>query len=209
MKSGRVFWLILLLISLGPAARGQYVSVAGGGLFSPDSSAAAPAVRVGVPASAEFSASGIAAVDAGLGLLPFLGAGLHYSYARPELSLRRGDAFGSSALVRLGAHTVTVDARLRSPQIYGFRLYGLAGVGVTRFLLDVKRQVEVPFPGGAPDSVLSPVLTFAGGVERSIVPLVRWKAEVRDYVTPISEKFFQPGGAWHRVAVLGGIVFGW
>ena len=209
MRSGKLFWLILGFISLAPAARGQYVSVAGGGLFSQDRGAAAPSGRVGGPASAEFSASGIAAVDAGLGLLPFLGAGLHYSYARPVLSLRRGDAFGSSALVRLGAHTVTADARLRTPQIYGFRLYGLAGVGLTRFLLDVKRQVEVPFPGGAPDSVLSPVFTFAGGVEKSIAPLVRWKIEARDYVTPISEKFFQPGGAWHRVAVLGGIVFGW
>ena len=90
----------------------------------------------------------------------------------------------------------------------GSRLYGLVGGGFTRFSVDVKQVVEVPFPGGDPDKVISPVFTVGGGIEKSVAPLVHLKLEVRDYVTPISKDFFQPGGAWHRVAVIGGIVLG-
>ena len=157
---------------------------------------------------ADFTKSGILAVDAGIGFFPFLSGGLHYSFARPELFLRRGDAFGSSARVDLSAHTLTFDGRFRTPQVAGFRLYALAGAGFTRFTLDVKQTVEVPFPRGAPDTVLAPVGTFGGGIERSVAPFVHLKLEVRDYVTPISSQFFAPGGAWHRVSAIGGIVLG-
>lgn len=200
--------LLLFLVWLAPLAHAQYIAVGGGGLFSQDLSSAAPAGTVGGPARSEFSNSGILAVDAGIGFLPFLAAGLHYSYARPELFLRRGDAFGSSARVDLSAHTLTFEARLRTPQIAGFRLYGLAGAGFSRFALDVKQAVEIPFPGGAPDNILSAVGSVGGGIERSVAPLVHLKLEARDYITPISEKFYRPGGTWHRTAIIGGILLG-
>lgn len=199
------------------SARAQFVSISGGGLFSQDLSSAAPQRQfegsgarqlIGGTARSQFDHSGLLAVDAGLSFLPFLSGALHYSYSRPELFLSRGDAFGSSARVGLRAHTFTLDARLRTPEIFGVRLYGLAGVGFSRFVLDVKQPVEVPFPRGAPESVVSPVFTFGGGVEKSLAPWVRLKLEVRDYLSPISEDLFRPGGAWHRVGVLGGIVLG-
>ncbi len=133
---------------------------------------------------------------------------MHYSFTRPELLLRRADAFGSSALLDVATHTVTFDARLRTPQVAGFRAYLLAGAGLSRFHLDIKRQVEVPFPGGAPGALTAPVFTFGGGLEKRVLPLLHLKAEVRDYVTPISERFYQPGGAWHRVVALAGVVLG-
>ena len=198
----------LLLLFLAPLGRAQFIAIGGGVTFPQDRSAALAAGRIGGPAQADFANSGIIAVDAGVGFFPFLTAGLHYSFSRPELFLRRGDAFGSSARVDLDAHTITFDARFRTPQVVGFRLYGLAGGGITRFALNMKQAVEVPFGRGAPDNVLSPVLTVGGGIERSVAPFVHLKLEVRDYITPISEQFFQPGGAWHRVAVIGGIVLG-
>ncbi len=200
--------LVLFLLCLAPPAWGQFIAVAAGGVFSQDRSAAAPSGRVGGPALSDFSRAGIITVDAGASVFPFVTAGVHYSFSRPELFLRRGDAFGSSALVDLGTHTVTFDARVRTPQAFGFRVYGLAGGGFSRFNLDIKRQVEVPFPSGAPRSLTSPVFTFGGGVEQSVLPLVRLKLEVRDYLTPISERLFQPGGAWHRVVMVGGLVVG-
>lgn len=143
-----------------------------------------------------------------MGFFPFLSAGLHYSFSRPEFELRRGDAFGSSALVDLSVHTITFEARLHTPEVSSYRLYGLLGGGFSRFALDVTRAVEVPFPRGAPDNIFSPVFTFGGGIEKSLSLLVRWKLEVRDYVTPISRQLFDAGGAWHRPAILGGIVLG-
>ena len=199
-----VCWLVMSL----PLGHAQFIAVGGGGLLPQNLSAPAPAGRVGGPAGADFSRSGILAVDAGIGFFPFLTGGLHYSFSRPELFLRRGDAFGSSARVDLSAHTITFDGRFRTPQVAGFRLYALAGVGFTRFNLDVKQAVEVPFPGGAPENVLTPVGTFGGGIERSVAPFVHFKLEARDYITPISDQFFRPGGVWHRVAVIGGIVVG-
>jgi hypothetical protein len=163
---------------------------------------------VGGPALSDFGRSGLLAVDAGIGFLPFLGANLDYSYSSPSLVLRRGDAFGSSAVTDLGAHTLTFDARLHTPHFAGFRFYGLVGGGFTRFSVNLKQLVEVPFPGGDPDNVISPVFTVGGGIEKSVAPLVHLKLEARDYVTPISRDFFQPGGAWHRFAVIGGIVLG-
>ena len=203
----RAHYLFLFLMMTLPA-HAQYIAVGGGGMFSQDLSSAPPAGTVGGSARSEFSNSGILAVDAGMGFFPFLAAGLHYSYARPEMFLRRGDAFGSSARVDLSAHTLTFEARLRAPEIAGFRLYGLGGVGFSRFALDVKQAVEIPFPGGAPDNVLSAVASVGGGIEKSVAPLVHLKFEVRDYITSISEKFYRPGGTWHRTAVLGGIVLG-
>jgi hypothetical protein len=144
----------------------------------------------------------------GIGFFPFLSGGLHYSYAKPEVRLRRGDAFGSSARIDLTTHTLTFDARLRTPQVFGFRLYGLAGAGMSRFGLDVKQQVEIPFPRGVPDNIVAPVFTFAGGVEQRVFPLVHLKLEVRDYVTPIPKRIYEPGGRWQRVAVIGGVVLG-
>jgi len=204
----KAHYLSLFLLWFAPLAHAQYIAVGGGGLFPRDLSSAQADGAVGGPARAEFSNTGILAVDAGFGFLPFLAAGLHYSYARPELFLRRGDAFGSSARMDLGAHTLTFEGRLRTPEIAGFRLYGLAGVGFTRFALDVKQAVEIPFPGGAPDNVHSAVFAVGGGIEKSVAPLVHLKLEARDYITPISEQFFRPGGTWHRTAIIGGIVLG-
>ncbi|MBI4463405.1 MAG: hypothetical protein HY647_01765, partial [Acidobacteria bacterium] len=184
MRLRAVVCLLLFFLGVVPAAHGQYLAIGGGGVFSQDLSSESQADR------ANFTASSLLAVDAGVGFFPLLSAGLHYSYARPELSLVRGDAFGSSALVNLRAHTLTFDARLRTPEIIGYHLYGLLGGGFSRFTLDVKRQVEVPFPGGAPDDALSPVFTYGGGIEKSVAPLVRLKFEVRDYVTGVSATLF-------------------
>ena len=197
----------LLFVASISIAHAQYIAFGAGGLFPQDQSGDG-ASSIGGLATSDFGRSGLLAVDAGIGFLPFLGAGLHYSYSSPELVLRRGDAFGSSAKADLGSHTLTFDARLRTPHIAGFRLYGLAGGGFTRFTVNLKQVVEDPFPSGEPDNVLSPVFTLGGGIEKSVAPLVHLKLEVRDYVTPISRDFFHPGGAWHRVAVIGGIVFG-
>ena len=210
MKAAKIYGLILFSLCLAPAARAQFVSVSVGRLFP--QSLAAPTTAVSpwfaLPARSDFSPSAIIAVDAGIGVLPFLGAGLHYSYSRPELILRRSDAFGSSARVDLGANTLTFDARVHSPYAFGFRAYGFAGAGFTRFALNVKNRVEVPFPSGTPGDITSPVFTYGGGLEKKLTRLLRAKLEVRDYLTPISDKLFQPGGAWHRVAVVGGIVLG-
>ncbi len=208
MRTRNIAGLMLFLLFLALPARAQFVSVAGGALFPQDRSAAAVQGRVGGPALANFNRPSIITADAGAGLLPFLSAGVHYSFSEPRLSLSRGDSFGSRADVDLKAHTVTLDARLRTPQAFGFRAFGLLGGGFTRFNLNVRNQVEVPFPGGAPSSITTPVFTYGGGVEQSVLPYVRLKFEVRDYVAPISERFFQPGGAWHRVAIVGGITLG-
>jgi hypothetical protein len=97
---------------------------------------------------------------------------------------------------------------MRTPEAFGFRVYGLVGGGFTRFTVNVKQVVETPFPEGVPDNVISPVFTFGGGIEKSVFPLLRLKFEVRDYMTAISKDFFSPGGSWHRLAVFGGIVLG-
>ncbi len=194
--------MVVLLVTL--AAHAQFVSVSGGGVVTQDRTASA---GLGT-ARADFSSSPIVAADAGLPIFPLVTGGVHYSYSRPGLSLFRGDAFGSRAEVGLQANTLTFDARVHTPQFSGWRLYGLAGVGFTRFTLDVNQQVESPFPSGAPNSVTSPVFTYGGGLERKVVPLVRLKLEVRDYLTGLSNRFFTPGGTFHRTAVLGGVVFG-
>ncbi len=197
----------LLIAGSTSVSHAQYIAIGVGGSF-PQDQIAAGIGSVGEPARSDFGNSGLLAFDAGIGFLPFLGAGLHYSYSSPELVLRRGDAFSSAAISDLGAHTLTFDSRLRLPEVGGFRLYGLAGGGFTRFTVNLKQIVEVPFPRGDPDNVISPVFSIGAGIERSIGPLVRLKFEVRDYVTPISRDFFEPGGTWHRMAFIGGIVLG-
>ena len=199
---------VVFLVLLAIPAQAQFISVGGGRLFSQDLSAAAQQGQVGGPASSQFDHSGLLAVDVGFPMLPFLGGAVHYSYSRPDLFLKRGDAFGSSAQGELLTHTLTFDARFRTPEAFGVRLYALAGAGLSRFNLDVEQLVEIPFPGGTPEGFISPVFTFGGGVEKTIFPLIRLKLEVRDYVTPISKELFRPGGGWHRVAVIGGIVLG-
>jgi hypothetical protein len=199
--------LLVLLAGLLTSAHAQYIAIGGGGLFPEDKSEAVSAIT-GEDTTAEFGRSGLLAVDAGVGLLPFLGANLHYSYSSPEMIVRRADLVGSSARADLGSHTLTFDGRVRTPEALGFRLYGLAGGGFTRFTVNIKQTVETPFPEGVPDNVISPVFTFGGGIEKSVFPLLRLKLEARDYVTAISKDFFSPGGRWHRVAVYGGIVLG-
>ncbi len=209
MKARKPTFLFFLTLCLAGPARGQFIAVGGGGQFFQGRSAPAPAGAVGGPASADFTKSGLVAVDAGMPVFPFVTGGLHFSSSDTELSLRRGDAFGSSAAADVSARTLTFDARVRTPEAFGLGAYGLAGAGFTRFGLKVKQQVEVPFPSaGAPGAVTSPVFTFGGGVERRLLPYLRLKLEVRDYVTGIPKTFFQPGGTWHRVAVIGGLVLG-
>ena len=138
----------------------------------------------------------------------YVSAGLHYSSATTDLRIQRGDAVGSSAELKLSAHTFTFDTRVRTPSAFRFRLYGLAGAGVMRFGLDVKQELENPFPGGAPDNITSFVFTYGGGVERHLHQLVHLRLEVRDYLTPAPEQLFAPGVTWHRLAVIGGITIG-
>ena len=101
-----------------------------------------------------------------------------------------------------------IPRRCRAPEVFGVRLYGLLGGGLSRFILDVRQQVEQPFPQGVPEDLLAPVLTYGGGLEKGLLPLVRWKFEVRDDVSPIPEELFGPGGSWHRVQTTVGIVIG-
>ncbi|MBI4458460.1 MAG: hypothetical protein HY648_00200, partial [Acidobacteria bacterium] len=132
--------LIIVWACFALAARAQYLAIGGGGVFSEDLRSSGSGTFG--QDQANFSKSGMLAVDAGIGFLPFITGGFHYSYARPELELRRGDAFGSSARVDLTAHTLTFDARLRTPHYADFRLYGLLGAGFSRFSLAVRQAVE-------------------------------------------------------------------
>jgi hypothetical protein len=205
----RNLFLCLLLTVIGwPfAAQAQYVAVGGGGVFSKGFSGPAQ-TGIGGVAQADFSKSGVLSLDGGVGVFPFLDGGIHYSLSKPELSLRRGDSFGSSAVVGLTAHTLTFDARMHTPNVSGFRLFGLVGAGFSRYQLTSIKQVEVPFSRGAPDSVLTPVFTYGAGIERSLLPFIRWKFEARDDVSRMPKEFFQPGGVWHRPQVVVGIVIG-
>ena len=163
----------------------------------------------GLAPRSEFHGGGLFALDVGVWRFPYVSLGFHYSLAGADLSLERGDVLGSSAEVELRAHTVTFDTRLRSPFRSGFRFFGLAGAGITRLGLDVRREAGTPFPAGAPGGITSFVFTYGGGVERHLHQLVHLRVEVRDYVTPISTHLFRPGGLWHRVAVIGGITSQW
>ena len=208
MKAVKVWWTILWIIFLVPVAQAQFLSIGGGGLIPQDLGSETAAGSLPASPRSEFRNGGIFTLDAGLRLFPHVTAGLHYSSSGTNLLLQRGDALGSSAELDLHAHTITFDTRVRTPFASGFRLYGLAGVGLTRFGLDVQREVGIPFPGGAPDSVTSLVFTYGGGVERHLRQLLHLKLEVRDYHTRIPDHLFRPGGSWHRLAVIGGLTIG-
>ncbi len=198
---------LFLALLLAAPAFAQSISVAGGGVFSQDMKANASATGVS-PTVSDFSKTSIVTGDLGLDFIPIFGTNIHYSFARPELFLRRGDAFDSSALLDVGTHTITFDGQVRSGERGGFRVYGFAGGGVSRSNLSIRQVVENPFASQPPDSVTYPVFTFGGGVTQRLAPLVRLKFEVRDYVAPIPSRFFIPGGIWHRIAVVGGIRIG-
>jgi hypothetical protein len=108
----------------------------------------------------------------------------------------------------VSAKTFTFETRFRSPFYSSFRFFGLGGAGITRFGLDVKTEIENPFPGGAPGGLTAFVFTYGGGIERHIHQLLHLRLEVRDYVSPVPSELYRPGGLWHRVAVMGGITLG-
>ncbi len=208
VQAAKVFRGIFLFFCMAQLAQGQFLGIGVGKIFSKDLGGGTAAGSEFGSARSEFGNSRIFTLDAGTRVFPYVSSGLHYSFSSTDMLLARGDAFGSSAAAELSAHTITFDTRVRTPSAYRFRFYGLAGVGFTRFGLEVKSEVEVPFPGGAPDKMTSFVITYGAGVERHLRQLVHLRLEVRDYQTYISTQLFQPGGAWHRVAVIGGITVG-
>lgn len=208
VQAAKVLCRILLFFCVAQLAQGQFLGIGVGGLFSQDLGDGTAADPVLGSARSEFGNGRIFTLDVGTRVFPYVSSGLHYSFSSADMLLARGDAFGSSAEVELSVRTITFDTRVRTPSAYRFRLYGLVGAGVTRFGLDVKSEVGVPFPGGAPDKVTSFVITYGVGIERHLRQLVHLRLEVRDYQTYISTQLFQPGGAWHRVAVIGGITVG-
>jgi hypothetical protein len=163
----------------------QYVGVAAGGVFSQRPSN-----------SDNVGGSFLVAADAGLPLLPFLSAGMHYSFAKPDLTPQI--SIPVLGAVRLTAHTLTFDARLHTPEFGGWRAFGLAGAGMTRFNAGASALPTLSV------STTEGVFTFGGGFEKRFAPLWRAKFEVRDYVT---SSFFS-SDPWHRVAVTFGVVFG-
>lgn len=208
MKILQVLFPTLLFFWIAPLAQGQFLGVGGGGLLPQDLTGENAAEAVSRPPRSEFSNGGIFTLDAGLRRFRYGTAGFHYSFSSTGLHLERGDAFGSSAEIGLTAHTITADLRARAPSAYRFRFFGLAGAGLTRFGLEVKRAVEVPFPGGAPAGFTSFVFTYGAGVERHLHQLLHLRLEARDYLTPVSEQLFRPGGLWHRVVIIGGFTLG-
>jgi hypothetical protein len=197
----RIPVVLLLLILCASPASAQFVGIAGGRSLPLD-------LGGGSSERSEFPHGGYFALDFGMRAFPLINMGVHFSSSGSDARLRRGDALGSRADVDLSAKTVTFDTRFRSPFVSSFRFFGLAGAGVTRFGLDVKQEVENPFPGGAPGGVTSFVFTYGGGIERHLHQLVHLRIEVRDYVSPASTQLYRPGGLWHRVAVSGGITIG-
>jgi hypothetical protein len=193
---------VLLAVALWPVAgQSQYIAIGGGGVLSQTLTGTGPE-------RAAFDRTGIFTLEGGAWFLPLIGAQIHYSYSNPEMFLQRADAFGSSARLSLGIHTITFDGRLHTPEIAGFRLYGLLGGGFSRINLTVKEQLETPFPSGAPSDLRAPVGAFGAGLEKSFAPFLRWKIEVRDDVHPIPKTFLPSGGAWHRTQIVSGIVIG-
>lgn len=208
VQAAKVFCRIFLFFCVAQLAQGQFLGIGVGKIFSKDLGGGTAAGSEFGSARSEFGNSRIFTLDAGTRVFPYVSSGLHYSFSSADMFLERGDAFGSSAEVDLRVRTITFDTRVRTPSAYRFRLYALAGVGVSRFRLDVKNEVEVPFPDGAPDNITSFVITYGAGVERHLHQLIHLRLEVRDYQTYISNQLFQPGGTWHRLAVIGGITIG-
>ena len=189
------FFLLAVLCGVRSASA-QFVSIGGGAVFPQDRQGTAAGATI---VTANWGRSGIVTLDAGMGFLPLLAGSLHYSYARPDLF--RSGSFGT-ALSRVGTHTLTLDARLRSPEIGGLRVFGFAGVGFSRANAGLATAVSL----STRDTF--PVFTFGGGVEKRIAPLLHVKGELRDYLSGIPESLFSPGGSWHRVAATGGITLG-
>jgi hypothetical protein len=183
-----------------PEAYGQYLGIGYGRQLS-------HSLEDG-SARTHFDSGGIFALDAGTRIFPFVSAGLHYSSSKTDVRIEREDAIGSSAEGELSAHTFTLDFKARTPSFFTFRLFGLAGAGLTRLGLDVESEVENPFPGGAPDNLNAFVFTYAVGVEKHLNQLVHLRVEARNYLTPVSEQLFGPGGRWRRPAVIAGITVG-
>ena len=206
VKAAKALSRILLFLCVAQAAQGQFLGIGGGRLLSQDEEAATDSISGAL--RSVFSNANLITLDVGTRVFPYVSTGLHYSFSGLDLLLARGDALGSSAEVDLSSHTITFDTRVRPPSTSVLRFYGLAGVGITRFGLDVKSEVEIPFPSGAPDSATSFVFTYGAGVERHLRQLVHLRLEVRNYQTLISKQLFQPGGTWHRVAVTLGITVG-
>ena len=204
MTAPKFFSLLCLALGIIPAAQAQFVGIGGGRLLARDLGRGA---KVGSPRS-EFRGGGLFALDVGFHRFPHGILAVHYSTAGADLSLARGDTLGSSAEARVRSHTVTFDTRLRTPFVSSFRFFGLAGAGITRLGLDVKRETGTPFPGGAPGGFTAFVFTYGGGVERHLHQLVHLRVEVRDYRSPIPTELFRPGGLWGRAAVIGGITIG-
>lgn len=209
MKIIKEFVFLALLFLAASAAHAQFLGIAGGRNLPLDLGRGS---QGGSQERSEFPHGGYFSLDVGMRAFPFVTMGVHYSSAGSDLRLNRGDsrgdAFGPRADVHVSAKTVTFDTRLRSPFVSRFRFFGLAGAGVTRFGLDVNREVENPFPDGVPGGVTSFVFTYGGGVERHLRQLLHLRFEVRDYVSPVSTQLYRPGGLWHRVAVIGGITIG-
>ena len=207
MTLAKLFSLLLLIFSVTPIAQAQFFGIGGGRLLPRDLGKGTIGASAVSPHS-EFRGGGLFALDVGFRRFPYGTLGVHYSSASTDLLLQRGDASGSSAEAEVRLHTVTFDTRLRSPFVSGFRFFGLAGAGITRFGLDVRREVGTPFPGGAPGGMTAFVFTYGGGVERHLHQLVHLRVEVRDYRSPIPTQLFRPGGLGGRVAVIGGITIG-
>ena len=205
----RIWSLFLLSLLMVPAASAQYVAVTAGGLFPQDLSGATRAGNFTGTAHADFDHASSIGAEAGFGFLPFLGIDLHYSYSKPGATLQRGDLLGSSAKLDLSIHTLTLDLRVHAPAAFRLKPFGFVGGGFSRFSLDVKQQVEVPFPNGIPSNLYGPVISYGGGFDYKFLPLIGTRLEIRDDVTPIvSNKIFQPEGSWHRLGVSVGVVLG-
>lgn len=206
-------WKLLLLLPclffLSPPARAQYISVSGGGLFPQSLSGTATRDNFTGTARADFDHTSIFAAEAGFGFLPFIGLDLHYSHSDPGVNLQVGDILGSSATGDLDSNTLTLDLRVRPPSAFGLRPFAFLGGGFSQFTLNVKSQVEVPFPNGLPGTLYAPVISYGGGFGYKFLPLVGAELQIRDDVIPnISNKIYQPEGSWHRLAVTVGIVLG-
>jgi hypothetical protein len=206
--------LLVFLVCFARPCNAQFVSVSAGGLLPHDRSVGAPN-----PASSSFNTSWQVAADGGVPVFPFVVAAVHYSYARPGVFLAW--AGQNTALFNLAQHNLVFEGRLRTPTLLNWRFYALAGVGFSHFSSLLPPCPSVQTSGGTFTWVNStsflppcastqtkPMFTFGGGIEHSILPLLRLKIEARDYVTSGLESLLMPGGAWHRTAVLGGIVVG-
>jgi hypothetical protein len=204
MKIAAEAILVLSLLSPLPA-RAQYGAITLGGQVG--SSIVAP-TAAGGQTEVDFEAEKVLGLDFGWGPSRYFGFVVHYSHATPEVTLRRGDAIGSSATADVSTHTLTLDGRIHSPTFARFRLYGFVGGGLSRFNVDIQEQVELPFPDGVPDSLVAPVLTYGGGVERIFFPYLRWRMEVRNDVSALPEEFVPGDHRWNRTQAVAGLVIG-